>query len=65
MITIGPSSTINVAWLLARAPPNPPESSTTRYSDRMKIAIVDTASAEESVSRELYDNEVTGFTYRT
>jgi hypothetical protein len=51
MITIGPSSTMNVAWLFANAPPNPPDSSITRYSDRMKMVIVDTTSAEEDVSR--------------
>lgn len=51
MITIEPSSTINVAWLFANAPPNPPDSSMTRYSDRMKMAIVDTANAEEDVSQ--------------
>ena len=50
MITIGPSSTINVAWLFASAPPNPPDSSMTRYKDRMKMAIVDTASAVKDVS---------------
>ena len=51
MITIGPSNAINVAWLFASAPPNPADSSITRYSDRMKMAMVDTASAEEDVSQ--------------
>jgi hypothetical protein len=50
MITIGPSSTIGVAWLFANDPPNLPDSSTTRYTDRMTMAVVDTASAEEHAS---------------
>jgi hypothetical protein len=50
MITIEPSSTMNAAWLFANAPPNPPDSSTTRYTDRMTMAVVDIASAEEHAS---------------
>lgn len=52
-ITDGPSSTMNNASLFAKAPPKPPESSTTRYTDRIKIAIVDTAKAKQDVSLSL------------